>query len=153
MDFIIPVSVGIIAIAFCILVYYVITTMKSFSKSLGQITTTVTRLEERVEEVTGETSDLLKKVNSLTDDLQEKSAKLNKIVDASEEIAETIHTFNDSLTDISTSIVKQIRNNQDKIAQVIQWGKIIMELKEKWSETRQRKENKEFLSTTRKEEE
>lgn len=153
MNVIAPISVGIIAIAFCILVYYVIKTLKSFSKSLEKITATVDRLEGRVEEVTIETSALLKKVNRLTDDWQEKSTKLNKIVDSSEEIANTIHAFNDSLDDISTGILKQIKNNQDKIAQVIQLGKIVLELKEKWSEIKQRKqyEKIDYLQTTGKE--
>lgn len=149
MDFIIPISVGVIAVAFCILVYYLVTTLKTFSQSLNQITETVNRLEGKVEDVTVETNDLLKKVNALADDLQEKSEKLNAIVDSSQEVAKTIHKFNDSLGDISDSIIHKVRSHQDKMAQIIQWGNIIIELKEKWDELKKRKmgndENKKYM--------
>lgn len=151
MEWIISVSVAIIAIAFCVLVYYVVTTLKTFAKSLEQLTTTVDRLEGKVDEITTETTGLIKKVNTLTDDVQEKSAKLNKIFDFSEEIAKTIYKFNESLSDISAGILKQVRENQDKIVQVIQWGNIILELKEKWSEMKQRKRSEKISQTTIKE--
>lgn len=151
MEWIIPVSVAIIAIAFCVLVYYVVTTLKTFAKSLEQLTTTVDRLEGKVDEITTETTGLIKKVNTLTDDVQEKSAKLNKIFDFSEEIAKTIYKFNESLSDLSAGILKQVRENQDKIVQVIQWGNIILELKEKWSEMKKRKRSEPISQTTIKE--
>lgn len=151
MEWIISVSVAIIAIAFCVLVYYVVTTLKTFAKSLERLTATVDRLEGKVDEITTETTGLIKKVNTLTDDVQEKSAKLNKIFDFSEEIAKTIYKFNESLSDISAGILKQVRENQDKIVQVIQWGNIILELKEKWSEMKQRKRSEKISQTTIKE--
>ena len=61
MEAILYISVGVIAIAFVILVVYIITTLKTLSKALEQVSNTVNNIEGQVKGITTEAESLLQK--------------------------------------------------------------------------------------------
>ena len=68
-----------------------------------------------------------------------KSESLNSVVDAVKDVGESVRKFNGSIQNITTSMNHQLEENKDKLVNVIQWGQVIFELKDKWQERRQRK--------------
>ena len=131
-------SVALIAIAFLILVIYLSKTLKSLQGTLDNVATTLSGLEQ-LDGVTKETTILLHKTNELASDIQDKSESLNSVVDAVKDVGESVRKFNGSIQNVTTSMNHQLEENKDKLVNVIQWGQVIFELKDKWQERRQRK--------------
>jgi len=132
-------SVALIAVAFLILVISLTKTLKSMKITLDRVSKTMEDLEGQLQGITSETTLLLHKTNELAEDIQYKSEKLNTVVYAVQDIGTTIKEFNGSIRKVSSSLSTQVVQNQDKIAQVLQWSSVLKELKDKWMEKKERK--------------
>ena len=75
---------------------------------------------------------LLNKTNAITEDLQGKVERLDTVVNAVQEVGTTVQTLNSSVKQVSQSVSNTMVRNQDKIAQVVQWGAAISELRGKF---------------------
>lgn len=138
MKIILYLSVALIAIAFFILVIYISKTLKSLQATLQSVSKTLGGLEDQLRGVTTETTELLQKTNGLAEDLQRKSESLNSVVDAVKDVGTTVSHFNQTLQNVTLAVEKQVDNNKDKISQVIQWGNVFLEIKEKWKAKKQK---------------
>jgi uncharacterized protein YoxC len=133
MEIILYLSVALIAIAFLVLVIYVAKTLNSLKETLSSVSKTLTGLEKQLDGVTVETTMLLKKTNALADDIQEKSEKLNSVVNSVKDVGATVTKFNGTLKNLTDSFDIQVEQNKEKISQIVQWGNVFLELKEKWN--------------------
>lgn len=95
---------------------------------------TVAGIEGQLEGITRETTFLLEKTNSLAEDIVEKSEKLNTVVNAAKNIGDSINGLNNSINKITSSITTEVSKNEEKIAQVVQWSNVAMEIAEKWKQ-------------------
>jgi len=130
-------SIALIAVAFLILVIYLSKTLKSLQGTLDSVSKTLVGLEKQLDGVTRETTELLHKTNALAEDIGKKSENLNSAVLAVKEVGDTVRGFNRSIQNVTSSVNNQIEQNQDKISQVVQWGQVILEMKEKWKMRKQ----------------
>jgi uncharacterized protein YoxC len=137
MKIILYLSVALIAIAFFVLVIYLSKTLKSLQGTLESVSKTLIGLESQLDGVTRETTVLLHKTNTLADDIQKKSESLNTVVDAVKEVGHSVQKFNHSLQSITSTVDRQLENNKEKISQVMQWGNVLLELKDKWQSKKQ----------------
>ena len=48
------------------------------------------------------------------------------------EVGTSIQSFNTSIQKVSNKVVTEIENNQEKISQIVQWGNIALEMRDKW---------------------
>lgn len=159
LEIILYLSAAVAAIGFFILVIYLSMTLKtlqttidrmsktvegtlnSVEGTLNSVSKTLEDLERQLDGVTSETAKLLQKTNNLADDIHDKTARLNTVVDAVEGIGLTLKKFNQSLQKISTTVEEQVEQNQEKISQVIQWGNIFIDLKDKWKRKKRLKQS------------
>lgn len=125
-------SAAIAAIAFLILVIYLAKTLTSLQKTLNSVAHTLDGLEGQLKGITTETTELLHKTNELADDLKQKSENLNTAVMAVKDVGTSIQSFNTSIQKVSNKVVTEIENNQEKISQIVQWGNIALEMRDKW---------------------
>ncbi|WP_071393808.1 DUF948 domain-containing protein [Bacillus tuaregi] len=132
-------SAALIAIAFFILVIYLSKTLKSVQGTLDNVSKTLSGLEQQLDGVTKETTILLHKTNELASDVQKKAEDLNSVVDAVKDVGESVKKFSGSIQSITHSMNHQLEENKDKMAQVVQWSNIILELKDKWQERKHKK--------------
>ncbi|MBS4191658.1 DUF948 domain-containing protein [Bacillus sp. FJAT-49705] len=137
MQIIMYLSIAVIAIAFLILVIYLSKTLKSLQITLESVSKTLSGLEGQLDGVTRETTALLQKTNALAEDIQQKSENLNSVVHAVKDVGESVRGFNNSIKRITSSVNEQLEENQDRISQVVQWGQVILELKDKWKMRKQ----------------
>jgi len=137
MKIILYLSVALIAIAFFVLVIYLSKTLKSLQVTLTNVSKTLTGLESQLDGVTTETTLLLQKTNALAEDIQQKSESLNSVVDAVKDVGATVSKFNGTLQNITKSVDVQVEDSKEKVAQIIQWSNIILELKDKWVKRKQ----------------
>lgn len=135
-------SIAVIAIAFLILVIYLSKTLKSLQVTLDSVSKTLVGLEKQLDGVTRETTELLHKTNALAEDIQHKSENLNSVVIAVKDVGDTVRSFNGSIQKVTTSVNSQFEENKDKIAAVVQWSQIFLEMKDKW---KMRKQNEKFI--------
>ena len=140
MQIILYLSAALIAIAFFVLVIYLSKTLKSLQVTLTSVSNTLSGLEKQLDGVTTETTLLLQKTNALAEDIQEKSESLNSVVAAVKDVGTTVTRFNGTLQNISHSVDQQVEESKEKISQIVQWGNIILELKEKWQSRKQSKQ-------------
>jgi uncharacterized protein YoxC len=133
MEIILYLSVALIAIAFLVLVIYVAKTLNSLKETLSSVSKTLTGLEKQLDGVTAETTVLLQKTNALADDIQAKSEKLNSVVNSVKDVGTTVTKFNGTLKNLTDSFDIQVEQNKEKISQIVQWGNVFLELKEKWN--------------------
>ena len=139
MEIILYLSVALIAIAFLVLVIYVAKTLKSLQGTLSNVSSTLIGLEKQLDGVTKETTELLQKTNALADDIQEKSQNLTSVVTAVKDVGTTVNKFNGTLKNLTQSFDVQVEENKEKISQIVQWGNVFLELKDKWNAKKQEK--------------
>ncbi|MGN1402639.1 MAG: DUF948 domain-containing protein [Bacillus sp. (in: firmicutes)] len=132
MEIILYASAAIAAIAFFILVIFLVKTLKSLQVTLDSVSETLTGVEKQMQGLTTESTLLLHKTNMLAEDLQKKSENLNTVVDAVKDVGTTLKGFNTSLQKVSVKVGQEMEQNQDKIAQAVQWGNVLFELKDMW---------------------
>ncbi|KOP83767.1 DUF948 domain-containing protein [Cytobacillus solani] len=142
MQIILYLSIAVIAIAFLILVIYLSKTLKSLQVTLDSVSKTLVGLEKQLDGVTRETTELLHKTNALAEDIQHKSKSLNSVVVAVKDVGDTVRSFNGSIQKVTTSVNSQFEENKDKIAAVVQWSQIFLEMKDKW---KMRKQNEKSI--------
>jgi uncharacterized protein YoxC len=139
MEIILYLSVALIAIAFFVLVIYLSKTLKSLQGTLTSVSKTLIGLEKQLDGVTSETTALLQKTNALATDIGHKSESLNSVVESVKDVGATVNKFNGTLQTITNSFDQQVEQNKEKISQIIQWGDVLLELKDKWKARKQLK--------------
>lgn len=139
MEIILYLSAAVAAIAFLILVIYLSKTLKSLQVTLDSVSHTLIDVEKQMKGLTTESTLLLNKTNALAEDLQQKSENLNTVVDAVKEVGTTVRGFNQSLQKVSSRVEQDLEQNQDKIAQVVQWGTAVLELRDLWKKKKDSK--------------
>ncbi|MGG3466387.1 DUF948 domain-containing protein [Neobacillus pocheonensis] len=137
MQIILYLSVALIAIAFLVLVIYLAKTLKSLQETLSGVSGTLRGLEKQLDAVMGETHLLLQKTNALAEDIHQKSKDLNSVVVAVKDVGTTIAGFNGTIKNITTSVDQTVEESKEKVAQIIQWSNILLELKDKWQARKQ----------------
>jgi uncharacterized protein YoxC len=139
MQIILYLSAALIAIAFFVLVIYLSKTLKSLQVTLTSVSNTLSGLENQLNGVTTETTLLLQKTNALAEDIQQKSESLNSVVEAVKDVGTTVTKFNGTLQNITYTVDQQVEESKEKISQMVQWGNILLELKDKWQARKQAK--------------
>lgn len=137
MQIILYLSAALIAIAFLVLVIYLAKTLKSLQETLSGVSGTLRGLEKQLDAVMGETHLLLQKTNALAEDIHQKSKDLNSVVTAVKDVGTTISGFNGTIKNITTSVDQTVEESKEKVAQIIQWSNILLELKDKWQARKQ----------------
>lgn len=118
----------IFAIAFCVLVVYLVKVLKETERTMGNVANTLEGLESQMEGITTETTILLNHTNALAEDINQKSQQLNGLVDSISGLGTTVTRFNQSLQQASDSVTGIAFANKEETAQIIRWGTIIIEL-------------------------
>lgn len=116
------------AIAFLILCISLAKTLSSLKNTLHSVSGTLDGLTQQLEGVTTETTALLHKTNVLAEDILQKSEKLNTVVDAVKDVGESVTGLNTTVRRVSSSIATEAERNSDKIAQVVQWSNVVIDI-------------------------
>jgi uncharacterized protein YoxC len=105
------------------------------------VSTTLTGVETQMKGITVETTELLHKTNALAVDIQKKSESLNSVVDSVRQVGNSIQGLNTSISRVSTTVTEQTEANKDKIAQVVQWSNVAMDIWNKVKGKRNQQQN------------
>lgn len=144
---------AIIAIAFAVLVVYLISTLKSVNASLDEVKQTMGQLQQnlngiqrRVDDISDETVQVLKNTNGITADIQAKIKSFDTLFASFKDVSESIHEVTSSARQVSATLSKSmvdnvestVQQNKKRIAGVLEWGTVALHLYKKWRDMKQK---------------
>lgn len=124
----------VIALAFCILVFYLITTLKNANRSLHQLQVTVSNLEQQVEGLGKESVKLVQTANQITEDVHTKMQTLDHLFKSVSDVGEAIQEVTSSVKQVSTSfsnrlsdkVNRSVVSHEQAVSELIQWTTLTM---------------------------
>ncbi|MGP4041548.1 DUF948 domain-containing protein [Gracilibacillus sp. D59] len=128
MEILLYLAAIIAAVAFAILVIYLVKVLKETKRMMSHVADTLEGLEKQMEGITVETTALLNKTNKLAEDVNEKTAKLNTLVDGVKNIGDSVKDFTQSIRKVSQSVNRIADENKETTAEAIKWSTVVMEL-------------------------
>lgn len=137
MESLLYISALIAAIAFAVLVIYLVRTLKSANRTLEHVANTMAGLEKQINGITKETEELLHRTNRLADDIQGKTESLNTLFSSVKELGDSVGQVNQSIRHVSNTIQTQAVKQSDQIAQVVQWGNVAIDFYSKLKQKKQ----------------
>jgi uncharacterized protein YoxC len=150
----IEISVGIIAIAFVFLVFFIVKTLKSVRGSLEQLTSTMVHMEQQLDVISKESTELLRNTNEITVDIKNKSQSLEALFhsvenagQAMQQVTSSFKQVSSTLTDsVQRTISKSTEQNQDKMTEIIRYATLGLNIWQKWQARKEKKEHKQEYS-------
>lgn len=135
----IEISVAVIALAFAVLVVYLIVTLKAASRSLNQVQQTLVNLEKQVDDLSQESVKLIQTTNLLTEDVQKKVRSLDTLFQSANQVGDAVHEVTSSVKQVSAAlsntlvprVEKTAQSSQQPMSDVMQWVSLSMGLYQK----------------------
>lgn len=136
----IEISVLLIALAFIVLVVYVVQALRSAKTSLEETNRTLSQVQDKLEQLSQETMQLLQNTTHITSDIKQKLAAVDKLFESAKQAGEAVHQVTSSAKQVSASVVRTVnenvedalKNNKNRIADVMQWASMGLVLWHKW---------------------
>lgn len=106
------ISVAIIAIAFAILVFFLIKTLKAATSSLDKVTQTLQEVQTTIDELSYEVKQTIRNTNDITVDVQHKMKQIDPVMDTVKNLGEALSEVTFAVKQVSSGVVSKF--NQSK---------------------------------------
>jgi uncharacterized protein YoxC len=145
-NLVIEISVAAVALAFVVLVVFLITTLRSMSALLVQTNSTIHELQQHLAGVTKEASDVLRHTNAVTVDVLNKLHALEPTFNSVKEVGEAVDEITTSVKNASVTVARSIKKKVEneaympttnKIAKAISTIPLILDI---WHQIRMKRE-------------
>jgi uncharacterized protein YoxC len=123
-NLIIEISVAAVALAFVVLVVFLITTLRSMSALLVQTNATIHELQHHLAGVTKEASDVLRHTNAVTVDVLNKLHSLEPTFHSVKQVGEAVDEITTSVKNASVSVAHTIKKKVESDAYLPATNKI-----------------------------
>jgi len=123
-NLIIEISVAAVAVAFVVLVVFLITTLRSMSTLLVQTNSTIHELQHHLAGVTKEASDVLRHTNAVTVDVLNKLHALEPTFHSVKQVGEAVDEITTSVKNASLSVARTIKDKVESEAYLPSTSKI-----------------------------
>lgn len=135
----IEISVAVIALAFVVLVVYVVKTLMATEKSMNQLNDNLLQMKEQVDQLSKESAELIKNTNMVTVDLHKKSKSLDGLFSSIEETGQALHQVTSSVREVSTTLSNSFKQSaqysmqhQDRITEILKYVSLGLNLWQQW---------------------
>jgi uncharacterized protein YoxC len=105
------ISVAIIAIAFGVLVYFLVRTLTAVQTSLKETNETIVQIQGTLDDVTTEVKGLIRNTNQITLDVRNKMKALDSLFGTVENVGDTLEGVTSSLRSASASFMSNVKTN------------------------------------------
>lgn len=109
------ISVACIAIAFIVLVIFVVKTLKAAEQSLHKTTETLQDVQKTIEELSSEVKQVVRQTSELTGDLQHKMKQIDPVLESVKNAGEVINEVTLAAKQVSTALVGRIKGRQKAV--------------------------------------
>ncbi|MDT3427599.1 uncharacterized protein YoxC [Paenibacillus forsythiae] len=110
---IISLSVALIAVAFAVLVIFLIKTLNSAKDSLNKVSQTLLEVQKTVDELTYEVKATVRHANKITADVQGKIEKIDPIMDSVQNLGEVLSELTLTVKQVSVTVIEKFRRNRE----------------------------------------
>lgn len=114
MDTLIQISVAVIAVAFVILLYSLVQTLKILRAGLDEMRLTISQLRTDVTQIAVDVKEAVHNTNAMTLDIRTKLNSLDVLFTSVNDIGHTIHTFTGAAKESAASLVSSIKSGSGK---------------------------------------
>lgn len=110
---IIELSVALIAIAFAILVIFLIKTLQAAKGSLEKVSQTLQEVQKTVDELSYEVKQTVRHANDITVDVQAKMKQIDPVMDTVKNIGEVLSEVSLAAKQVSSSLMDRFKNKSE----------------------------------------
>lgn len=114
MDILMQISIAVIAVAFLILLYSLIQTLKALRAGLDEMRQTIGTLRTEVTQISVEVKEAVHNTNAMTLDVREKLSSLDVLFASVNDIGHALHSFTGAARESAASVVASIKNESKK---------------------------------------
>ncbi|WP_342552802.1 DUF948 domain-containing protein [Paenibacillus sp. FSL R7-0652] len=107
-------SVALIAVAFAVLVFFLIRTLKSAQGSLDNVSQTLQEVQKTIDELSYEVKQTVRHANDITADVQHKMKKIDPVMESVENLGEVLSEVTAAAKQVSTTLMTRFQTKQPK---------------------------------------
>lgn len=105
------ISALIAAVAFAVLVIYVIRTLLTAQQSLERVSSTLATLEQTVDGIKGDLQSVVKNANNMTANVQQQLTKITPLINSIENAGEALEEVTSAAKQVSVGLIKGMRKS------------------------------------------
>lgn len=113
LDMIIELSVALVAIAFAVLVFFLIKTLKSAKDSLDKVSQTLQEVQKTMDELTYEVKTTVRHANEITADVQGKIQKIDPVIDSVKNLGDVMNELTLTVKEVSVTVIEKYRKSRE----------------------------------------
>lgn len=110
---IIELSVALVALAFAVLVFFLIKTLKSAKESLDKVSQTLHEVQKTIDELTYEVKTTVRHANDITVDVQGKIQKIDPILDSVKNLGDVMNELTLTVKQVSVTVIEKYRKTRE----------------------------------------
>lgn len=110
---IIDISVALVAVAFAVLVFFLIRTLGSAKESLDKVSQTLQEVQKTIDELTYEVKTTVRHANDITADVQSKIQKIDPIVDSVKNLGDVMNELTLTVKQVSVTVIEKFRKSRE----------------------------------------
>lgn len=114
MDIVIQISVAVIAVAFLVLLYSLVQTLKTLRGTLEETKETIGQLRTEVIQISVDVKEAIHNTNEMTRDVRTKLRSLDVLFTSVNDIGHAIHSFTGVARESAASLVSSIKRESNK---------------------------------------
>lgn len=108
----IQISVALIAVAFTVLVIFLIKTLRAATQSLDKTTQTLQEVQKTIDELSYEVKQTIRNANDITVDVQAKMKQIDPVMNSVQNIGEVLSEVTLAAKQVSTTFIDKIKSNK-----------------------------------------
>lgn len=112
MDLFIQIIIAVITVAFVILMYFLIQTIKALTATLNEVRSTVGELRDDVSQISGDVKEMIHHTNEMTLDVRTKLRSLDVVFATVHDIGQTLHSFTGAMKETAASLVSGLKSKE-----------------------------------------
>ncbi|GLX66492.1 DUF948 domain-containing protein [Paenibacillus glycanilyticus] len=110
MDLFIQIIIAVITVAFVILMFFLIQTIKALTATLDEVRSTVGELKNDVSQISGDVKEMIHHTNEMTLDVRTKLRSLDVVFATIHDIGQTLHSFTGVMKETAVGIVHNMKD-------------------------------------------
>lgn len=104
------ISVAVIAVAFAVMVVFLVKTLKAAEKSLDKTTQTLQEVQKTIDELSYEVKSVVRQANQITGDLQHKMEQIDPVLESVKNVGDILNEVTLATKQVSTALIDRIKS-------------------------------------------
>ncbi|WP_440112681.1 DUF948 domain-containing protein [Paenibacillus sp. QZ-Y1] len=111
------ISVALIAVAFAVLVFFLIRTLKSAQGSLDNVSQTLQEVQKTIDELSYEVKQTVRHANDITVDVQHKMKQIDPVMESVQNLGEVLNEVTEAAKQVSSTLMAKFQTKRSNSEQ------------------------------------